>query len=249
MFDKSLIRLFVTDPLSKGARVTLGKAQSHYLVNVMRKNAGHSVALFNGVDGEWHAEIIQADKKATALDIAEQRRPQEIEPDVWLAFAPLKKDRTDIVIEKSTELGIAKVLPVQTAHTNTNRVNRDRLQATALESAEQCSRLGVPDVEDLRSFSDLIGQWPEERKMIFMDETGGGAPLFDVLSHIDGPIGFVIGPEGGFASDELDAMRNLPFSVAADLGPRILRAETATVAALAIRQAVDDQRRATLDKN
>lgn len=242
MSDKTAARLFVPVPLGPGANVMLGREQSHYLVSVMRRPAGSPVILFNGTDGEWQGSLSHADRKAAELSVETQLRRQTAEPDVWLLFAPLKKDRTDFVIEKATELGASLIQPVMTAHTQTARVNTERLQATATEAAEQSRRLTVPHVADAVSLAARLADWPGARTLVYMDETGGGAPLARVLDNVDGAVAFLIGPEGGFAADELDALGKLPFSVAADLGPRTLRAETAVTAALAVRQAVDDMR-------
>ena len=240
MADQASIRLYVDMPLQGGTTVQLAKAQSHYLINVMRQSTGAPVLLFNGTDGEWLAEIADADKKACVLSLLEQIRPQIDEPDVWLLFAPLKKDRTDFLVEKATELGAARLLPVITRHTQTSRLNTDRLRATAAEAAEQSRRLSVPHVEAPQPLADILRTWPGERRLVYLDETGNGQPLAKVLVDVPDALAFLIGPEGGFAADELDALGKLTFSVAADLGPRILRAETACVAALAIRQAVTD---------
>ncbi len=232
------LRLFVTAPLGEGAVITLGREQSHYLINVMRRTAGATVDVFNGHDGEWRAYISNADKKATELSLQTQSSPQTDSPDIWLLFAPLKKDRTDFVIEKATELGASKILPVITERTQTSRVNVERLSATALEAAEQSRRLSVPEIMDATPLDTVLDGWSHNRTLVFLDETGGGRPIARALAGIDGPLAFLIGPEGGFAPTELDRLGNLPFSVAADLGPRILRAETAAVAALAVRQSV-----------
>jgi 16S rRNA (uracil1498-N3)-methyltransferase len=234
------IRLYVDAPLHAGAALPLSRAQSHYLVNVMRQGAGAEVLLFNGRDGEWLGALTAPDKKASVVSVDRQTRPQTAEPDVWLLFAPLKKDRTDFLVEKSSELGVSRLLPVITRRTQSARLNTERLQATATESCEQSRRLSVPEVLEPASLDAILAGWPEDRKLIYLDETGHGAPLARVLSDGQEGIAFLIGPEGGFAADELDVLGKLTFSVAADLGPRILRAETACTAALAIRQAVAD---------
>lgn len=240
MAEASPLRLYVTEPLSAGTTIALGREQSHYLINVMRRAAGAPVDVFNGIDGEWRTTIDVADRKASVLDIQTQTRAQENAPDIWLLFAPLKKDRTDFVVEKATELGASKIVPVITARTQTNRVNRDRLAATAVEAAEQSRRLDVPDVDDAVQLDRLLDGWPEERMLIFLDETGGGQALGSIFQSNAGACALLIGPEGGFAPEEIERLRALPFCCGADLGPRILRAETAAVAALAIRQAVSD---------
>lgn len=244
MAETPSIRLYVEDALDAGAAVQLDRGQSHYLVNVMRQQEGAGVLLFNGRDGEWLGEITAADKKSTVLSVTSRTREQAPEPDVWLAFAPLKKDRTDFLIEKATELGVRRLVPVTTQYTQSARLNTDRGRATAIEAAEQSRRLSVPEITEPAPLERILAGWPTDRRLIYLDETGGGAPLAQVLGNGHDALGFLIGPEGGFAPAELDALGNLTFSVAADLGPRILRAETAATAALAIRQSIAD-----LDRN
>ncbi|WNK00079.1 16S rRNA (uracil(1498)-N(3))-methyltransferase [Thalassospiraceae bacterium LMO-JJ14] len=234
------IRLFVDMPLQNDAALQLSRAQSHYLVNVMRKGAGTALLLFNGTDGEWAAELSAPDKKSAGVSVLNQTRPQVEEPDVWLLFAPLKKDRTDFLVEKATELGASRIQPVMTKFTQASRLNTERLQATATEAAEQSRRLSVPVVSEPGSLDSILAAWPHDRPLIYLDETGHGQPLANILAGKPNGLAFLIGPEGGFAAEELDALGKLTFSVAADLGPRILRAETAATAALAIRQSVAD---------
>lgn len=233
-------RLFVNEDLKTGAELSPNTDQAHYLMKVMRASNGEGVVLFNGRDGEWLSIIEQATKKRCLLRISEQRRLQVQEPDIWLAFAPLKKTNTDFVIEKATELGVSRLIPVFTERTNTGRVNASRLKLIAMEAAEQCDRLSVPDVSEAISFADLIADWPTDRTLLIPDETGGGQSLNSVLEASDTgrPHGFLIGPEGGFAASELDAIENLPFVTRVGLGPRILRAETAALAALACYQSM-----------
>lgn len=240
MTTSPVTRLFVTDALGEGQALTLDRDQSHYLINVMRIPAGASILLFNGRDGEWRGEITRADKKAAEILLIDQTRPQHAEPDVWVCFAPIKKDRTDFIIEKSTELGVAQLQPVFTERTQTNRVNVDRLQATAREAGEQSERLSVPGVKEPVTLTALLENWPSDRRLIHLDETGTGAPLAKVLMDGADGIGFLIGPVGGFAPAEVEMISRHPASIAADLGPRILRAETACTAALGVRQSIDD---------
>jgi 16S rRNA (uracil1498-N3)-methyltransferase len=241
MPETPLPRLFVDMPLTNSGEITLNRDQSHYLVNVMRRPAESQLFLLNGHDGEWQTTILDANKKACRIQLDQQTRIQSPEPDVWLLFAPLKKDRTDFVVEKATELGVSRIIPVLTARTQTTRVNVDRLQATAREAAEQSQRLSIPEVTEPLAIKDIHTAWPHGRTLIYLDETGAGRPLAATLEAIiETPLAFVTGPEGGFAAGELDALDKLPFSVAADLGPRILRAETAVTAALAIRQGIAD---------
>ena len=232
-------RLYVTAGLRSEDEVTLSAAQSHRLLHVLRAARGESVALFNGRDGEWRAELAHANKRGAGLVVRDQLRPQEAESDLWLLFAPIKRGPLDLIAEKATELGVSALIPVWTQHADVQRINADRLAAIAIEAAEQCRRLTVPAVGEPRSLDDAIAGWPTSRRLIALDESGRGAPIAQALAAIgDGPAAILVGPEGGFAESELDALRRLSFAVAVDLGPRILRAETATIAALACYQAL-----------
>jgi 16S rRNA (uracil1498-N3)-methyltransferase len=234
---EAAVRLYIDAPLSAGADVPASEAQAHYLLNVMRVSAGKTVALFNGRDGEWHATVTVPAKRCVNFTVRQQIRAQAPSPDVWLAFAPVK--RIEFLAEKASELGVAALLPVFTRHTDVTRVNVERLRANAIEAAEQCERLSVPAVHEPVSFDAFLGAWPQDRRLYFLDETGGGAPIADVLSKTtSAPAGFLTGPEGGFAQSELDALRQLPFATALGLGPRILRAETAALAAVTCWQAI-----------
>jgi 16S rRNA (uracil1498-N3)-methyltransferase len=236
---KTKARLFTNDALKAAAQITASADQAHYLLKVMRAGNGDRVVLFNGLDGEWISVIKDAPKKSCTLHVEKQLREQLVEPDLWLAFAPLKKSNTDFVIEKASELGVSRLLPVFTERTNTTRVKSERLRLIATEAAEQCDRLSVAQVMEPVSFAELIDQWPERRRLLVPDETGGGESLKSVLDGEQKTLhGILIGPEGGFARSELDAMGNLPFVTRVGLGPRILRAETAALAALACYQAI-----------
>lgn len=242
MKDGIETRLYVTAPLAETATVGLESAHAHYLRSVLRLGPGETVALFNGRDGEWLARIDGIGKGWASLVVGHQTRPQRPEPDLWLAFAPIKRARIDFVAQKATELGASLLWPVMTRHTMVDRVNTDRLTANAVEAAEQSDRLTVPEIREPTTLDKLIAQWPDDRAMILCDETGGGGGIAEVLTAA-GPavrrrVGFVIGPEGGFAQEELDRLRKLPFVTAVGLGPRLLRADTAALAALAVWQAV-----------
>ena len=231
-------RLFVDFPLAEGESVALEADQAHYLVNVMRLGTGSAVALFNGRDGEWAAVISAVAKRGCTLRVERCLRPQADGPDLWLLFAPVKGPRTDFIAEKATELGVAVLQPVLTRRTVANRVNLDRLAANAREAAEQCERLTVPEVRDLVPLETILGQWPAERRLMFCDETGVSPPALAALKAAPrGPWAVLIGPEGGFAAEELAAVKALPQAVPVGLGPRILRADTAAVAALTLWQA------------
>ncbi|SLN21440.1 16S rRNA (uracil(1498)-N(3))-methyltransferase [Roseisalinus antarcticus] len=229
------VRLFVDHPLGAGQTVPLEREQAHYLFGVMRLKAGDSVLVFNGVAGEWRAGIVEAGKRGGSLECRERTAPQRDPPDLWLLFAPLKKARTDFVVEKAVEMGAARICPVQTAHTNAERIRRDRLQAHAVEAAEQCGGTFVPEVADLARLDRVLADWPADREILFCDETlAGGA--HDLPKGLGGkPWAIVIGPEGGFSEAERDRLRERGHAIA--LGPRILRAETAAVAALTLWQA------------
>ncbi len=239
MADRSSsIRLFVDSPFSEGGSVILDNDQAHYLFRVMRLGVGARIHVFNGKDGEWVAAIEEIDKRRAQLRVHERHRPQATEPDIWLAFAPVKKARTDYIVEKAVELGAAKLMPVITEFTDTQRVNVVRLAATARESAEQCDRLSLAIVEAACPLDNMLAAWPRDRRLFLLDETGGGAPPMTAFASSPSTIGFVTGPEGGFSKRELDLMRGLDFVTGISLGPRILRAETAAVAALASFQAM-----------
>jgi 16S rRNA (uracil1498-N3)-methyltransferase len=226
------IRLFVAAPLFAGAEVAASAAQAHYLAHVMRRAAGAPVVLFNGRDGEWQARIAVARGNRATFAVEHRLRPQTPEPDIWLAFAPLKRDATDLVVQKATELGAAALLPVTTARTNSARINQERLTAIATEAAEQCERLTVPDVRGLVDLPALLRTWPAERWLVVaMERLAAPRAAFAA-----GPTGLLVGPEGGFIEAELDALRAHPFVVPASLGPLILRAETAAIVGLALMQ-------------
>lgn len=232
------IRLFVTDGLSTDSAITLSRGQSHYAVRVMRQGVGDHACVFNGRDGEWLARIEDMSKTACRLELVEQMRPQSVEPDIWLAFAPIKKARLDFLIEKAVELGVSRLVPVMTERTDVSRVNVERLSATAMEAAEQCERLSVPGVDAPRNLQNFLITWLAERRLFVLDETGQGAPVTQVFNvsltdRESTPAAIFVGPEGGFSMEELDALRDLPFVTLVTLGPRILRAETAALAALA----------------
>lgn len=235
-------RLFVPNDLHEGADITLDRDQSHYLVNVMRARPGAEIGLFNGRDGEWRARLDTADKRAAVLQLAELYRPQAPEPDLWLAFSPIKKVATDFLVTKATEVGVSRLVPVMTDRTQSERVNTRRLAANAVEAAEQCERLTVPSVDEPVSFETLLAGWDAGRRLLVGDETGNGQPVAEVAGAFEAAgiasCAVLVGPEGGFSARELDALRKLTFVTAIGLGPRILRADTAALAALVVLQAI-----------
>jgi len=232
---KSLPRLFVRSSLSEGARVELDGGQANYLGNVMRLGEGAELLVFDGQSGEWLARIAEAAKKRMTLSVERKTREPERIPDVWLAFAPVKRAQTDWLIEKATELGAARLLPVITRRTVPERVKLERLEAIAIEAAEQCGRTRLPEIATPVSLNRLLAQRDAERRLYFADEGGGEAPA----SAFDAGRALILtGPEGGFSDDERAAIHAAPNSVPISLGPRILRAETAALAALAAYMAV-----------
>ncbi len=233
------IRLFVDHSLAKGQSLPLSRDQAHYLFGVMRKTAGDKVAVFNGRDGEWQAEIVGIGRKDGILTCIEQSAAQWDPPDLWLLFAPIKKARTDFIVEKATEMGVARILPVLTEFTNTERIRRDRLQAHAIEAAEQCGAAFVPEVAELAKLDRVLADWPAGRRIMFCDEAlAGEGRKFPTQS---GAWAVLVGPEGGFSESERARLANMEQSHAVALGPRILRADTAAVAALTIwQQALGD---------
>lgn len=236
----STLRLYIDLPFTLGQPLPLDAKQVHYLANVMRRSTGDRVLVFNGRDGEWQAEISTLTKRAGSLSLKEQIRPIGVSPDLWLLFAPIKRGPIDMVAEKAAELGVSRLQPVVTERTNAARVNVDRLRAIAIEAAEQCGRLSVPEICPTEKLSQVLQDWPAERGLVLMNESGAGRPVGEVMAARRGsnPDAILIGPEGGFSPDELDAMANLPFVTSASMGSRLLRAETAAVAALAVWQAL-----------
>ncbi len=228
-------RLYVETPLSLGATLTLPPPQSHYLAQVMRRQPGDVVRLFDGTNGEWAARVVSVGKKAVVVSLEHQSAPQESVPDLWLCAAPLKRGRIDWVAEKACELGVARFVPVITRRTIVDKLNLDRLRAHMIEAAEQCGRTALPDMAEPVTLAALLKAWPADRALIFADETGG-EPLASLTARA--PAAILIGPEGGFTPEERAAIRVLPQARATSLGPRILRADTAAVAAVAVWQAL-----------
>lgn len=227
----SLPRLFVDQPLSAGLALTLDGAPANYLSNVLRLGAGAEVKLFDDRTGEWLARIGKAGRKRVGLSVEAQLRPREDVPDVWLLFAPLKRGPIDWLVEKATELGAARLVPVITQRTVTERVNLERLRANAIEAAEQCARTAIPELLEPMKLAAVLRDWSPERQLLFADEAGG-TPLIEAARC--GPAAILVGPEGGFGDDERERIRAVAAATPVALGPRILRAETAAVAALTL---------------
>lgn len=246
----SIPRLHVEGTLAEGAAAPLSPEQAHYLRNVMRREVGEPVHVFNARDGEFEATIAALSRKGAVVEVDARRRTPEAEPDLWLLIAPVKRGPLETIVQKATELGVSRLLPVITARTNAQRLKDERLAAIAVEAAEQCGRLSVPEIAPAQSLFDLLKAWPAPRRLMFCDEAGddpgaewGGkdgraAPALEALSgESAGPWAILIGPEGGFSPEERAELRRREFVRPVTLGPRILRADTAAIAALALWQA------------
>lgn len=233
------LRLFVEAPLAAGAAVAIEDGQAHYLLHVMRAKTGDRISLFNGRDGEWLAEITAITKRACTLTCSGLVEAQNEVPDLWLVFAPVKKTPADYLTQKATELGVRALQPVFTRRTIVTRVNTERMAANAVEAAEQSGRVSVPQIREAMALDKLLGQWPGERRILFCDEAGDALPIAKALAAApDGPWAVFTGPEGGFDPAERALLRAQPLATPVTLGRRILRADTAALAALAVWQAI-----------
>jgi len=231
------VRLFFEQPIAEGVALTLNEGQTHYLRHVMRARSGTAVQIFNGRDGEWRALLDLSSKRGAAVVPQRVTRAQSPPGDLWLCFAPIKKTAAEFVAQKATELGVSELRPVITRRTIVSRVNTDRMLANAIEAAEQSDRLDVPAIQPPITLALLLSAWPSDRALIFCDE-GGAPPMLKALKAAPtGPAAILAGPEGGFDPQERAAIRDLPQCVPVSLGPRILRADTAALAALAVFQA------------
>lgn len=235
------IRLYIHDTLSAGAIMALPKDQSHYLATVMRAKTGDMVTVFDGRTGEWQADITGIDRRQVTLSVLHRIKEQQTEPDLWLAFAPIKKARLDFVAQKATELGVSRLIPVMTRRTIVDRVKTDRLAANAIEAAEQCERLTVPEIGEMVSLEKLLANWPSDRSIMFCDEDLSGMPAHKALANkasksAPGAWAILIGPEGGFDDHERRLVRAHPNCITVSLGPRVLRADTAAMAAISLWQ-------------
>lgn len=239
MADRFRHRLSVDAPLGAAATVTLSEAQAHFLLHVVRMADGDSVALFNGRDGEWQGVITHLTKRSATITLSTLLRPQTTDRDLWLCFAPIKGHRIDTIVEKATELGVCVIQPVLTERTVVSRVNLDRFHANAREAAEQSERLSLPEIRAPLTLEKLLAGWEENRTLIHCDERGSAPTLARALRALPpgAPSGILIGPEGGFAPDEQRMIAAHPQCLAVTLGPRILRADTAAIAAMTLWQA------------
>ena len=229
------IRLFVDHTLGEAQSVPLNKDQTHYIFSVMRKSIGETILIFDGNNGEWEASIEEISKKSGVLFCIKQTKPQIMPPDLWLFFSPLKKVRTDFIVEKATELGVAKIIPVQTEHTNADRVKLSRLSAHAIEAAEQCGGTYIPKIEELQKINEVLENFPPDRRLLFCDEKLQASEV-NLKNLKKGKWAILVGPEGGFSEIERNYLKGLKFTFSISLGPRILRADTAAVTAISLWQ-------------
>jgi 16S rRNA (uracil1498-N3)-methyltransferase len=240
--DRVETRLYLETALAAGATLGLDPARAHFLRSVLRLKRGARIAVFNAEDGEWTARLDALGKGWASLVVEDRRRAPAPEPDLWLVFAPIKRARLDFLVEKAVELGVSRLQPAMTQHTAVSRVNRERLAANAREATEQCERLSVPEVVEARLLFEIMGDWPAGRRLLVCSERGAAPPLAQVLqtaaAEAETPWAILVGPEGGFARSELDGLSKLPFVTPVGLGPRILRADTAALYALANWQAI-----------
>ncbi|MBO7097550.1 MAG: 16S rRNA (uracil(1498)-N(3))-methyltransferase [Alphaproteobacteria bacterium] len=237
MSKKNRIRLFSYEILYENVSYVPSDAQIHYLKNVMRLTSGDEVFLFDGQNGEFRSVVADISKKSLTLQVQKKVYDFEKSPDIWLVFAPLKKENTDIVLQKAVELGVSKIMPVQTEYATKIQVKRERAELQITEAAEQSRRQDVPELLKTVSFDEMIKQWPENRKLIYLNETGKGMVFSAVASELKEPVALLVGPEGGFSKKELEILEKLPYTLSVTLGKRILRAETAAIAALSCWQA------------
>lgn len=238
---KTLPRLYVEQPLSAGSSLELSREHTNYLLNVLRMKTPDALVVFNGVDGAWMARISDDHRKGATLEIVVQTQHQTPKSDLWFGFAPLKTGRLDYLVQKATEMGAGVIQPVITQYTQVSRLREDKLLANAIEAAEQCEVLSIPIVAHEVGLTDLIAHWQQRqglRRLIYCDESASTHTPLEQLAELEGlPVGVLIGPEGGFSDSERELLLAQPFVLPISLGPRILRADTAGVAALAVVQA------------
>ncbi|MDE2445012.1 MAG: 16S rRNA (uracil(1498)-N(3))-methyltransferase [Alphaproteobacteria bacterium] len=234
---KTTPRLYLDAALAAGAELVLAREQGHYLTTVLRMVGGDPVQVFNSTDGEWLAYITDASKKQVAMRCEKKISEAKPPPDIDFLFAPIKHQRLDYVVEKATELGMRRLRPMITARTIVERVNMDRMRATAREAAEQCNQVYVPEVLEPEKFSAILQKWDASRSLIFCDETATVADPLKALEGLEQPLAICVGPEGGFSNEERNHLKSLSFVRAVHLGPRIMRADTAAMAIMAVVQA------------
>lgn len=237
MSKKNRIRLYVNAELNVGSEIVCNEKQLHYLLNVMRLSIGEEVFVFNGKDGEFCTKIKTAQKKKCVLEVSAKFCEYCQSPDVWLLFALLKKDNTDLLVEKATELGVRKIVPIISEYTSNSKTRTERLQTIAIEASEQCRRQDVPEVLPEVDLKKLLANWDKNRKLIYLDESLKSLPCKEQMPKCKAPVAILTGPEGGFSEKELEFLRNLDYSYSISLGKRILRAETASICAMACWQA------------
>lgn len=236
MSKKNRIRIYVQTELFVGQKVICDDKQSHYLLNVMRLKIGDEIYVFNGKDGEYCAKIESVYKKTCELNVSKKYGEYVQSPDVWLLFAPLKKDNTDFVVEKATELGVRRLIPIITEYTSNLKPRTERLKLQVIEASEQCRRQDIPEVSEAETLQKTISSWDTSRKLVYLDESMQSKPIKEQIQLCNAPIAILVGPEGGFSEKELEILRKLDYSYGVSLGKRILRAETAAIAAIAIWQ-------------
>jgi 16S rRNA (uracil1498-N3)-methyltransferase len=234
---KTTPRLHVEAALTVAAEIVLPREQGHYLTNVLRMNSGDALRIFNNESGEWLAYVTEAGKKHVTIRCEKNVSAVSLPPDIDYLFAPLKHQRLDYLVQKATELGARRLRPIITARTIAERVNIDRMKANVIEAAEQCNLVFVPEVLAPTKFDSTLREWDGKRALIFCDETAIISDPLQALSEIKTPAAVIVGPEGGFTDDERKHLKSLPFVTGISLGPRIMRADTAAVAVLALVQA------------
>lgn len=234
MKNSKMARLFIDFPLIKGDNINLSKDDAHYLINVMRKKQGNEVVIFNGKDGEWTGILKSIDRNSVTLEIQNQKRAQSDISNIWIIFSLIKSPRLNFLIEKSTELGVAGFIPITTDHSVVDKINYEKARSWIKESSEQSERISLPKLENTMSLSNLIDNWPQERKIIFCNEREAQTKILDAFSAIapQEPFAIMIGPEGGFSEKENKMLKELPYVISCQMGPRILRSETAILAAI-----------------
>lgn len=238
MKKKAKIRLYVADKLCEGMELSLNEKQAHYLTNVMKLAIGDSLLAFDNASGEFECEIVSASKKNCTIKVCEQTREFTKCPDIWLLFAPVKKDQTDFIIQKATELGVSVIQPVITTRTIADKVKIERFEAQSIEACEQCRRVDLPHIYEALPLNKVIDNWDKKRTLYFMDETLQSQPVAIAFDPEQKKAAILVGPEGGFSEEELSRLRQLPFSKGVTMGKRILRAETAVAAALSCWQMI-----------